>query len=193
MDWAAFWGALAGVILGILGLAGGLLIWDEVTRRKSPKSKNIQPANQKNISEKELELLIAERFHDLFPGWSIYATNLAADDSIKPLGIRFRAGVAGEIDFLCINEEGDFVVVELKKDKAPDKVKAQIDRYINWVERNLAQPEQKVQGIIIAKSFDKRLAYTLLNQSRIQLWTYRLNIEFNKKQVADILETSRTN
>ncbi|MBK8901689.1 MAG: DUF1016 family protein [Anaerolineaceae bacterium] len=193
MDWAAFWGALVGVILAFVALVGGFLILDEITRRKSPKKENAQPTKPEPLSEKQLETLIKEHFNELFPGWSLYATNLEADDSINPLGIRFRTRLAGEIDFLCNNEEGEFVVIELKKDKAPDKVKAQIERYINWVEQNKAQPGQKVHGIIIAKSFDTRLAYALLNQDRIQLWTYRLNIEFNQKSVTDILEANKTN
>ena len=46
---------------------------------------------------------------------------------------------AGRIDLLCIDKNRDFVVVETKKGKESDKVVGQIQRYMGWINRNLAK------------------------------------------------------
>ena len=40
----------------------------------------------------------------------------------------------GPIDLLCINAEGDLVIVELKKDRTPRQVTAQALDYASWVD-----------------------------------------------------------
>lgn len=48
------------------------------------------------------------------------------------------------------------MVVELKKGKSSDATVGQILRYINWIEEHLAEKDQVVEGIIIAKELTKR-------------------------------------
>lgn len=60
---------------------------------------------------------------------------------------------------------------------------AQVDRYIAWVEKNLAQPGQRVRGLIIAKSFDKRLKFTLIQRRNIDFWIYDYQLRFDKKAI----------
>ncbi|MBE7550976.1 MAG: DUF1016 family protein [Anaerolineales bacterium] len=100
----------------------------------------------------------------------------------KPVGIRYRTE-AGEVDILCLDTRNNFVVIELKRNKAPDRVVAQVDRYIAWVEKNLAQPGQRVRGLIIAKSFDKRLKFTLIQRRNIDFWIYDYQLRFDKKAI----------
>jgi hypothetical protein len=189
MEWSSFVGALVGSVIGIFTLLGGLLIWDELNRRKSSQSGPPKPPSLDDILESQLEQHIVRHFDTLFPGWRIYALNVNADSSDsdgRPIGIRYRTE-AGEIDILCIDSEDNFVVVELKRDKAPDKVVAQTDRYIAWVEKTLAQPHQQVQGLIIAKSLDKHLAYILAKRNNIRFWAYNWQLDFDKNIVQEAL------
>lgn len=66
--------------------------------------------------------------------------------------------VTGPIDLLCRDVNGNFVVVELKKDRVSDKVVGQILRYIGFVSANMIEDrKQKVRGIIVGRSVDKKL------------------------------------
>ena len=63
-------------------------------------------------------------------------------------GVEYNTNQVGVIDILCKDNNGDFVVIELKKEKSSDKVVGQILRYMGWVKENLAQ-DKDVRGIII--------------------------------------------
>lgn len=185
MDWSSFVGALVGSVIGILALLGTFLVWEELDRRKSSRPGPAKPPSLDDILESQLEQHIVRHFDTLFPGWKIYALNVNADSSDsegRPIGIRYRTE-AGEIDILCVDSEDNFVVVELKRNRAPDKVVAQTDRYIAWVEKTLAQPNQQVRGLIIAKSLDKHLAYTLTKRHNLNFWAYNWQLEFDKEVV----------
>ena len=68
------------------------------------------------IDEKELELLIKEHIEILSKDWLVVNTQVKTD--------------AGKfIDILCIDRDGDMVVVELKKDMTPREVTAQVIDY----------------------------------------------------------------
>ena len=77
---------------------------------------------------------------------------------------------------LCTDEDNNFVVIELKRNRTPDQVVTQVDRYIAWVEKNLAQPGQKARGIIIAKKHSDHVVYSASRKEDIELWTYDLNL-----------------
>ena len=190
MEWSTFFGALAGGAVGVLVTLGGFIVWDEFSRRTQTKLEAPKPPSLDYTLESYLEQYIIQKFDSLFPGWSIYAVNIdasASETGARPLGVRYRTE-AGEIDILCIDSEGNFVVVELKRNKAPDTVVAQTDRYIAWVEKTLAQPNKQVRGLIIAKSFDKHLAYTLANRNNLNFWTYNWKLEFDKGAIKRVLQ-----
>ncbi len=69
------------------------------------------------------------------------------------------------------------MVIELKRGKAPDRVVAHVDRYLEWVERNLARPEQGVHGLIIARAPDQRLSHTLARRSNVDLYIYEWQLK----------------
>lgn len=193
MEWSSFFGAFAGGIVGVILVLGGLFVWETITRPEQAKVEIPKPPSLDDILESHLEQHIVQHFAALFPGWRIYPFNVNADGSdtgTKPIGVRYRTE-AGEIDILCIDSEDNFVVVELKRNKAPDKVIAQTDRYIAWVEKKLAQPNQQVRGLIIAKSFDKHLAYTLSKRNNINLWTYSWLLEFDRSSVQETLRREK--
>ncbi len=192
MDWSSFIGALIGSVIGFVILLLAIIGWDEFTRRKQRKADELKPPSFDNILESHLEQHIVQNFDKLFPEWSIYALNLDAGASNKnkrSVGIRYRTE-AGEIDILCLDSDNNFVVIELKRNKAPDKVVAQTDRYIAWVKENLVQPNQQVRGLIIAKSLDNHLAYTLSQRQNIAFWAYSWHLRFDKNIVQSELVKS---
>jgi hypothetical protein len=63
----------------------------------------------------------------------------------------------GIIDILARSRNGDFVVIELKRGSSDSKVIGQVLAYIDWVQNNLAEKNQKVRGMVIAASGNKAL------------------------------------
>jgi hypothetical protein len=94
-------------------------------------------------------------------------------------GRQFPAGT-WSIDFLCTDKSsGDFVVIELKRGKSSDSTVGQVLRYIGWVEENLAKPQQKVRGIIIAKEVDDALRYAVKGLSNVSVLTYQVDFKLS--------------
>lgn len=69
-------------------------------------------------------------------------------DEDGTLGQQYVTDV-GIIDILAKDNNGDFVVLELKKGAYDQRVIGQILAYIHWVKENLASANQKVWGIVI--------------------------------------------
>lgn len=60
---------------------------------------------------------------------------LVPDDSgLLVIGRQVETTFGGRIDLLCMNADGDLVVVELKRDKTPREITAQALDYASWVQ-----------------------------------------------------------
>ena len=95
-------------------------------------------------------------------------------------GRQFPAG-PWSIDFLCTDRDnGDFVVIELKRGKTSDATVGQALRYIGWVEENLAKPNQKVRAIIVAKEVDDALRLAVRNLLNVKVLTYRVDFKLTE-------------
>jgi tetratricopeptide (TPR) repeat protein len=83
----------------------------------------------------------------------------------------------GRIDILCKNKKTDSLVVfEIKKDKSADIVIGQISRYMGFVKKKIAKPDQSVEGIIITYEKDRKLEYAVSIHDNIRVFTYAVNI-----------------
>jgi hypothetical protein len=91
----------------------------------------------------------------LFPKYKYYDEEYQNEH-----GGHFFAQEAGTIDFLFLDKNNDFRVIELKR-KSTDQTVGQILRYIGWVQENLAENDQKVFGTILAESKDIHLDFAL--------------------------------
>ncbi|SEO12366.1 Leucine rich repeat variant [Cryobacterium luteum] len=87
----------------------------------------------------------------------------------------------GIIDILALSKDkSHWLIIELKRDKASDVVVGQILRYMGWVERALAAPDQRVTGLIIGDHDDQRLrdALKFTREGSVSYRSYRLKIDF---------------
>ena len=71
-------------------------------------------------------------------------------------------------------------MIELKVSKGYDKAIGQLLRYMGWIQQNLAEPGQKVKGMIIARtiSYDLRLATSRVQD--VELFEYDLSISLKR-------------
>ncbi len=88
------------------------------------------------------------------------------------------AGDLGFIDILSRNRNtGDFVVIELKRDRSDDEVVGQLSRYMGWIKKHRAEPiEVAVCGIIVVHETTPRLRSTVIVHHNVGLYIYSLAI-----------------
>jgi len=86
----------------------------------------------------------------------------------------------GTIDLLCVDNDKNFVVIEIKKEKGSDKTIGQITRYMGWVKENLAS-NKKVLGIIIVHAIDEKLEYSASVLSDVEVKYYKIDLKFVPK------------
>lgn len=71
-------------------------------------------------------------------------------------------------------------MIELKVSKGYDRAIGQLLRYMGWIDQNLAEPGQKVKGMIIARSISDDLRLATSRISDVELYEYQLSISLNK-------------
>jgi hypothetical protein len=102
------------------------------------------------------EILVLERGLEeaIKPNLSSLGLNLA-DPKIQQ---QFSMGPGvGRSDLICLNENNDYVILELKRGFSSDEAIGQILRYVGWVKENIAESEQNVSGWIITGDYDEQL------------------------------------
>ena len=116
-----------------------------------PAEKELSPANEAEVRDFIAECIQKGQMGTL----SLY-------QGIQ--GVEFDTKEVGRIDLLCTDQQGNFIVVEIKKDRSGDKVVGQIQRYMGWVKEHLAG-DKDVRGIIVLRKHeddydaDKQLLY----------------------------------
>lgn len=95
------------------------------------------------------------------------------------LGVEFPAG-GRFIDILAVDAEGSLVVIELKVSRGYDRVVGQLLRYIGWIERNLADEDQDVRGLIVANEISGDLQLACSRVPGVELFEYELAVSVRK-------------
>ncbi|MCD6118880.1 DUF1016 family protein [bacterium] len=86
-----------------------------------------------------------------------------------------------KIDILAISKDrSELLVVELKKGRASDKVVGQIQRYMGFVLKELAESNQEVTGVIIAQEDDLKIQRALLVAPKISFYKYTVDFKLVK-------------
>jgi len=92
-------------------------------------------------------------------------------------GKEYNANQIGRIDLLCKDQDGNYVVIELKKKSTGDAVIGQILRYIGWVEENF---KGNIRGIIILNEKDEKLDFALKPiKNIVKIKYYRVKFEIS--------------
>jgi restriction system protein len=87
----------------------------------------------------------------------------------------------GPIDILAISKDKkELLVVELKKGRVSDSVVGQIQRYMGYVQEELAEEGQKVKGVIIALEDDLRIKRALAVTTNIEFYKYQVSFRLYK-------------
>lgn len=130
------------------------------------------------VLEKYLEDFIISNWDKINFGYNL---ELFKDEN-ENIGQQYYTGEVGYIDILAVDRDnGDFVVIELKKGKESDKIVGQTLRYMGWVQKNLCETKQKVRGIIVVNSRDKKLNYALSRVSDIEVREYKIDFQLSKE------------
>lgn len=88
----------------------------------------------------------------------------------------------GPIDILAISKDKkEILVVELKKGRVSDVVVGQVQRYMGYVQEELAEKDQKVKGVIIGFEDDIKIHRALSVAPNIDFYTYKIHFELKKK------------
>lgn len=128
-----------------------------------------EPGSSEFLLERDLQRYLAENLECIEPGLQLYDA-----DGIR--GIEFDAGGGRRIDILAIDRSGALVVLELKVSKGYDRVVGQLLRYVNWIRQNLADPEQRVRGMIICRTMSEDLRLACSSIEEIELFEYKLSV-----------------
>ncbi len=87
----------------------------------------------------------------------------------------------GPIDILAISKDKkELLVVELKKGRVSDSVVGQIQRYMGYVQEELAEENQIVKGVIIALEDDIRIRRALSVAKNIEFYRYQISFKLFK-------------
>jgi hypothetical protein len=138
-----------------------------------------RPGSSEFLLERDLQRYLAENLECLEPGLKLYEA-----DGIK--GVEFEAGGGRRIDILASDKSGAFVVLELKVSKGYDRVVGQLLRYVNWVRQNLAEPGQRVRGIIVCRTMSEDLRLACASIRDVELFEYQLSVSVSKVPALEI-------
>jgi restriction system protein len=88
---------------------------------------------------------------------------------------------SGPLDILAVSKDKKrLLVVELKKGRASDVVVGQTLRYMGFVKEELAEPDQTVEGAIIALEDDAKIRRALAVTQNITFYRYEITFRLNK-------------
>lgn len=127
--------------------------------------------------EKHLEDFLIQNWHHIELGkhYDIY------EENGELVGQQYPSDT-GPIDILAISKDKkELLVVELKKGRVSDVVVGQIQRYMGYVQEELAEKNQKVKGVIIGFEDDIKIHRALSVATNIDYYTYKIHFELKKK------------
>lgn len=118
--------------------------------------------------EHDLRDFLAVNLSHIEPGLKLYKV-----EGIS--GVEFPVG-GRYVDILALDQNGDYVVIELKVSKGYDRVVGQTLRYISWIEKYQADAGQQVRGIIVAKTISEDLRLACSKLPYVKLFEYSLSV-----------------
>jgi restriction system protein len=84
----------------------------------------------------------------------------------------------GPIDILAVSKDRKrLLVIELKRGRASDSVIGQIARYMGYIQEELADDNQTVEGAIIALEDDQRIRLALRVFTAVRFYRYKISFK----------------
>ena len=119
--------------------------------------------------------LLHRNFSRLFPKLKYFD-----EEEQIPKNGQYDTQTVGIMDILAIDEKGNFVVIEIKR-QATDKTIGQILRYMGWAQEELCKYGQKVTGLIVAERKDIQLEFALKVIPSVKFMKLGLSITLNEQ------------
>lgn len=146
--------------------------WAELQRVISPDdpqyAKILAEAQQRIMPrrrEKEIEDALVSNLHLLgLYGWDLELFN----DPVTGVSGQQYHIETGIIDVLCVDRRtGQYVVIEIKRDRATRQTFGQICGYVGWVHEKLAHGDN-VTGLVLSRGYDLAFQYCVKQLDRIK-------------------------
>ncbi len=139
------------------------------------------PSSTEFLLERDLQRYLADNLGCVEPGLRLYE-----EDGLR--GFEFEAGNGRRIDLLAVDRSGGLVVLELKVSRGYDRVVGQLLRYMNFVRREVAEPGQRVRGIIICRKMSEDLRLACASIRDVDLFEYQLSVSVSKVPALDLVD-----
>lgn len=153
---------------------------DEAAADDADDAAEVLPGSTQFLLERDLQSYLARNLEVVEPGLRLYV-----DESEAITGVEVEAG-GRRIDILAIDSNNGLVVLELKVSKGYDRVVGQLLRYVNWVRKELADPDQKVRGIIVCRNMTEDLRLACAGIPNIELCEYQLSVTVRRVPAMEI-------
>lgn len=86
--------------------------------------------------------------------------------------------ISGPIDLLAKDKSGKLVVIELKKNRVPDKVIGQVSRYVSFLE---SEGNKDVRTIIVGRNIDNNIKLSIKQlKCKTDLYSFDYKVNFTK-------------
>ena len=149
-------------------------LWDALSREEQILGPGEEPQEGfiRFGLEKHLQEFMRDNWDEISLGkeWIIYS-----EEGDNEAGYEYPCKI-GRIDILARHrQKPKWLVIELKRDQTSDQTVGQALRYIGWVQENLAEPKDQVEGLIIAHQADEQLRYALKSLNNVTLQLYEVD------------------
>ncbi len=89
------------------------------------------------------------------------------------------------MDFLAHHRtEKKWLVVELKRYESTDKAVGQVLRYMGWVQNEMIEAKETVEGLIISKTGDDKIDYAVSAVPNLAFMTYEVEFRLTSAELA---------
>lgn len=154
---------------------------DNTTDDRDDTAENEEQGPRKKGGKKQSQFSTEKLLEDelearLIHGDDVFGPKLKIYDHEDDLYGRQYVIPVGRLDLLCEDSEGNYWIIELKKDSGYDDAFAQTMEYIRWFEENKAKDNgKKVYGIICLNGPDEELVEKVRKEPRIKLFEYTIS------------------
>jgi len=144
------------------------------TEVNNGEEESIEPATEVRefAYEKDLQNFLSKNLTLIESGLHLYE-----EEGIT--GIEFPAGNRF-VDILALDKKKNYVVIELKVSRGYDRAVGQLLRYVGWISKNLADDNQSVRGILVAREISDDILLACSTVDNVDLYEYQLSVSLQK-------------